>query len=807
MSKNITVISRQKLDEGATNMDDHVLRVLEYDKIIRMLSRHTVTVLGREIAETTIPKTDLQTVMQELEETDEGATVYRVKGVIPFGGIHDIRPALGRSKIGAMLQPDELLGIAETIQSGRRLKRFLQQTTENHPIPRLVGYAEELAGLKELEEEIRRCVDDQGEIVDDASESLRHIRSEIRTLQNRLREKLDGILRAPQYQKMLQEPIITLRNDRHCVPIKAEYRGAFPGIVHDASASGATLFVEPAIVVQISNQIREKQVEEQREIERILHQLSALVADKTDELSHNVTILAHLDFVFAKAKLAAEMKAVRPKIVDDGQIYLKKARHPLLKRETAVPISVPLGSDYNLLVITGPNTGGKTVTLKTIGLLTLMAMAGLFVPAEEGTQISVFDRVCADIGDEQSIEQNLSTFSSHMRHIVRILETADARSLVLLDELGAGTDPTEGAALAMAILDFLYKKGVRTVATTHYSELKAYAYTHEGAMNASVEFDVQSLRPTYRLLVGVPGRSNAFSIARRLGLREDIIEMAQGKLTREDTKVEDLIRQLEVAKAQAERDEKEAAAFKREVEVLQNQLREEQQRWEQERERLFAKAEEEARQIVKKAQREAQTILEELRRFAKEEQASIKEHKLIELQTKLRQATPDRIRPLQPKARVANSTAQKSLRPGDTVMFLPLGQKAQVVEVQGQDLVIQIGAMKSKATIEQVEYLGSSSSPSETRNVGMLKRATQTVSLELDIRGLTVDEAIPKIDKYLDDAVMNRYTQVHIIHGKGTGALRTGVRSYLKQHPHVASFRFGTYHEGGDGVSVVELKS
>jgi DNA mismatch repair protein MutS2 len=788
-------------------MNEHVLRVLEYDKIIDQLVRFTASQLGREIAKQLVPVSDYETVMQQMTETDEAATVYRVKGLIPLEGIHDIRQMVKRAEIGGMLQASELVEIADTIQRGRRFKRFIGQTAEDHSIPALLQYTDEIAELKELEDDIRSCVDENAEIVDDASETLRNLRSGIRTAQNRLKDKLDSILRSSQYQKMLQEPLVTQRNDRYCVPVKADYRGAFPGIVHDTSASGATLFIEPAAVVQIGNEIRELQVDERREIERILLQLSQRVAQEADELLHNVELLGHLDFVFAKAKLAAEMKAVKPKLVNSGVIQLKKARHPLLNRETAVPISVTLGTEFTLLVITGPNTGGKTVTLKTIGLLTLMAMSGLFVSADEGTQISVFDQVCADIGDEQSIEQNLSTFSSHMTNIVRILEKVNDHSLVLLDELGAGTDPTEGAALAMSILDFLYKKGVRTVATTHYSELKEYAYSHQGAMNASVEFDVKSLRPTYRLLVGVPGRSNAFAIARRLGLRDDIIEMAKSKLNSEDTKVEDLIRQLEVAKLQAERDEKAAAALKREAEELRNQLFEEQNKWRNERDQLLIKAQEEAKKAVKKAQSEAQAILEELRKTAKEEHATIKEHKLIELQTKLRNATPELVKPIQPKVRVANSTAQKQIRPGDTVMFLTLGQKAQVVDVDGKELTIQIGSMKTKAKLSQVEFLGSGSNQTEKRNLGMMKRATQSVSLELDIRGLTVDDAIPKIDKYLDDAVINSFPRVHIIHGKGTGALRTGVRDYLRHHPHVASFRYGTYHEGGDGVSVVELKS
>ncbi|UOF92699.1 endonuclease MutS2 [Fodinisporobacter ferrooxydans] len=785
-------------------MNDHVLRTLEYNKVLEHVIKQTTNAVGKELAQSIKPVTDLVQIQKWLQETEEAATLYRIKGTIPLGGIHDVRNCVKRVRVGGRLTIEELLQVADTIGNGRRLKRLIRKSAEEAEIPLLLEFADSMYDLKDLEDEIRRCIDENGTVNNDASTTLRNIRYEIQEKQGRMKDKLDEILRSPHYQKMLQDPIVTLRNERYCIPVKADYRGAFPGIIHDQSASGATYFIEPAAIVQMNNQLREKILEEQREIERILQQLSNRMAMEADEVSKNLETLGYLDCVFAKAKVAHQMRAIQPKLVDTGQIVLKKARHPLLNQESAVPISLHFGDDYTLLVITGPNTGGKTVTLKTIGLLTLMAMSGLFVPADDGTQISIFHHVFADIGDEQSIEQNLSTFSSHMSNIVRILNQVDQKSLVLLDELGAGTDPTEGAALAMSILDRLYQQGVRTVATTHYSELKAYAYGHEGAMNASVEFDVESLRPTYRLLIGIPGRSNAFAIAKRLGLHEDIIELAKSKLTQEDTKVEDLIRQLEVARLHAERDEQASAILKRETEQLRKQLDSERQSWYQERDALLQKAQDEAHRAVKRAQQEAQSILQELRDVAKQEHANIKEHRLIELQTRLKQASPELVK--QPRIRVSKSNAKKTVKPGDTVMFLSLGQKAQVVEVSGKDITIQIGAMKTKTTLDQVELLGSASGSQEKRNLGMMKRSTLMVGMELDIRGRIVDDAVAEIDKYLDNAVMNGYPRVSIIHGKGTGALRTGVREFLRHHPHVSSFRYGSYNEGGDGVSIVELK-
>ncbi|GIM47179.1 endonuclease MutS2 [Collibacillus ludicampi] len=785
-------------------MNERVLRILEFDKIKHRLMQHASTTMGREKAEALKPSSHFEEVQTWQQATEEGRTVYRLKGLIPLGGIRDIREAVKRASIGASLNAKELLDIADTVMAGRRLKKFLFTIDEEYDqgVPILTGYAAMISDLKELEDEIRECIDQNGEIVDHASPDLRRIRSELRDAHARVKEKLESMIRSSFYQKMLQEPIITIRNDRYCIPVKAEYRGTFGGIVHDQSASGATLFIEPEEVVAINNRVQELEIKEQREIERILAKLSASVGKYTEELQAGLEALAEIDFIHAKAVLANEMRAAKPILNAQGKIRLKHARHPLLDPETAVPIDVRLGDDFSLLVITGPNTGGKTVTLKTVGLLTLMAMSGLQIPALDGSELSVFDKVFADIGDEQSIEQNLSTFSSHMTNIIDILEQVDFRSLVLFDELGAGTDPTEGAALAMAILDFLVSRGAKTIATTHYSELKAYAYNNEEAINASMEFDVESLRPTYRLLIGVPGRSNAFAISERLGLRQDVIERAKTKLNAEDVQVDDLIRQLEKNQLIAEKERREAERLRRELEEERAKFEAEREKFLQQRERIIELAEEKARTVISKAEREAAEILEELRRMRREAELSYKEHELIELKKKLENAAPTR----RERRRLRKASAAKEIHPGDTVVVLTFNQKGTVLEVNERDVLVQIGAMKTK--VKKDDLQPTDQPKQETRPV--VTRSHQTaptrVQMDLDLRGETVEEAILEIDKFLDNAVLHGFSEVSIIHGKGTGALRAGVQQFLRKHPQVKSFRPGVHGEGGTGVTIVTLK-
>lgn len=780
-------------------MNQRVLRVLEYHKVIDKLMHHSSTMLGKELAAQLVPLTDKALVQQTLAETEEGRIVYRIKGLIPFGGIRDIRKSVKRAAVGGMLDAAELLDVADTVMAGRRLRKFLFDISEQHPIPTLHSLAEQLFELRELEEEIRSCIDDHANVADQASPELKTIRNSIQLTQARIRERLDSMIRRPENQKMMQEAIVTIRNDRYCLPVKAEYRSVFGGIIHDQSSSGATLFIEPSVIVQLNNDLREWEVKEQHEINRILTQLTAQVGQASDVLIDGLHALAKIDFIFAKVGLANEMKAVFPHVNDEGKIRLRKAVHPLLDRSFAVPIDVRLGDDYILLLITGPNTGGKTVTLKTIGLHVLMAMSGLHIPADEGSEISVFDQVFADIGDEQSIEQSLSTFSGHMTHLIEILEQVDFRSLVLLDELGAGTDPTEGAALAQAILEFLRERGVKTVATTHYSELKAYAYSVEGAINASVEFDVESLRPTYRLLIGVPGRSNAFAISERLGLRKEIIEDAKSRMATENVHMDDLIRQLEINQLAAERDRREAEDMRKELETLRVELEREREQFWQERDRLMERAEEEAREVVRRSEREAQTIVQKLRKIREEEQANFKEHQLIELRKKLENAAPTRR-----ETRVQRKTAQrKEIHTGDSVQVLTLNQKGTVLEIGNKEAVVQVGSMKMKVKLANLDKI--EEKKQETRGM-VTRKSDQPIALELDLRGTTIEEATYEIDRYLDNAIMAGLSQVSIIHGKGTGVLRTGVQEFLRKHPQVRSFRGGEHGEGGSGATIVTLR-
>ncbi len=783
-------------------MNERVLRVLEYHKVRDHVVRLASSSLGKARAQELVPSSDLAEVEAWQRSTAEGVTVYRLRGLIPLGGIHDNRSAIRRAALGGILAAAEMLDMADTIMAGRRLKKFLQDTNDEESIPELMKLAESVPELKQLEDEIRAVVDDNGAVRDTASAELRRIRVEMRTQQARVKEKLESIIRQPTYQKMLQDPIITQRNDRYCVPVKVEYRGSFDGIVHDQSASGSTLFIEPAAVVRLANALRELEIKEEREIQKILQQLSAQVGQHANELQDGQEALAELDFIFAKTAYARKLRAVRPLFNDQGIVNVKRARHPLIDPNVVVPSDLRLGEDFILLVITGPNTGGKTVTLKTLGLLTLMGMSGLHIPADEESMLSTFDEVYADIGDEQSIEQSLSTFSSHMTNIVTILEQVDFRSLVLFDELGAGTDPTEGAALAMSILDFLKERGVRTVATTHYSELKAYAYNEPDAINASVEFDVQSLRPTYRLLIGVPGRSNAFAISERLGLRRAIIDHAKSRLTTEEVAVDELIRKLEQNQHVAAQEREKAETLRRELEMLMDEFEQEKQQYYSQKDRMMERAEEEARKAVRKAEQEAAEIVEELRRIAAQERGQIKEHRLIELRKELESKTPKLKREAkQPKAKPAD----RPLQAGDHVAIVHLGQKGHILEIKGNQVLVQIGMIKTKLKKEQLELLPPEQEP--TRTIASRKKIeTKLVSLELDLRGANVEEGILAIDKRIDDSLLAGLSTIHVIHGKGTGALRAGVQEYLRTHRQVKSYRYGVEGEGGNGVTVVTLR-
>lgn len=788
-------------------MDQKILRTMEYRKIIDKLYKYCQTPLGKLAAEQLHPVSELEEVKRLLQGTDEAFKVDRLKGSPPFGGIVDITPAAKRARIGGTLNPHELFGVATTLEGARRIRRYISAIHDEEPIELLFTLSDALSEQKSLEEAIKRCINDSAEVLDSASAELAQIRRELRGGEVRIREKLDAMIRSSSISKMLQDQLITIRGDRFVIPVKAEYRAHFGGIVHDQSGSGATLFIEPESIVAMNNKLRETRLREEREIEVILQKLTALVGDQTELLLYDSDILAQLDFLFAKARLAREMKAAMPRMNDRGFLKLKKGRHPLIPADQVVPIDVELGNEYTSIIVTGPNTGGKTVTLKTIGLLSLMAMSGLFVPAEDGVQLCVFDAIYADIGDEQSIEQSLSTFSSHMTNIISILNVMTPKSLVLLDEVGAGTDPAEGSALAIAILEHIHSLGSRMVATTHYSELKAYAYERKGVINASMEFDVNTLSPTYRLLVGVPGRSNAFAIASRLGLQDDILDFARGEVKEEDLRVENMIASLEENRLGAEQERETAAKLRSELEVLRSRHEAELQKLEEQRDRRLDKAKEEASAIIAKARNEAEEIIRDLRKLAQEEGASVKEHKLIAARKQLDEAEPQRRKKVGAKPKAVK--AARSIGPGDEVMVYSLNQRGIVVELAGgKEAVVQLGIMKMKVRLDDLELIGSApeSKPAGRTLANVKRTRDEHVRSELDLRGANLEEALIEVDRFIDEAYLGNLGQINIIHGKGTGILRTGISDYLRKHKHVKSYRLGNYGEGGTGVTVAELK-
>jgi DNA mismatch repair protein MutS2 len=781
---------------------ERVLRVLEYNKIIDGVRKHASSQLGIQKIEHLAPSFDIREVNRWHEETDEGAKVLRLKGHVPLGGIHDIRASLKRSEIGGLLNAAELLEIADTILGGRRIRSFVEKMGEDDiELPLLSGFVSQLAPEKELETNIKTRISDDGNILDSASDKLRVIRGKLRSYESKVREKLEHITRSSHYQKMLSDAIVTIRNDRYVIPVKQEYRGSLGGMVHDQSASGATLFIEPQAVVNLNNELKEARVKEKQEIERILAELSAETAQSAEILYTNVDVLADIDFIFAKAQYGKNMKASKPKLNTNGVLSVKKARHPLIPASEVVPIDVDLGDPDTSLIITGPNTGGKTVTLKTLGLLTLMAQSGLQIPAEDGSTMAVFQSIYADIGDEQSIEQNLSTFSSHMTNIIEILKQVDSQSLVLFDELGAGTDPQEGAALAISILDNVHDLGARVVATTHYSELKAYAYEREGILNASVEFDVETLSPTYRLLIGIPGRSNAFEISKRLGLGAELIDAAKKQISSETNKVDKMIASLEENQKRANDEREEAESIRREAAQLHYDLEKKIKTLETERGRILEKAEKQAKEEVTKAKQKAESIIQELRERQKKH-GSVKEHHFIDAKRKLEEAEPSFKRKEKP---ALDRSEKKVYEPGAEVKVMSFNQKGHIVEkLDGGEYLVQLGIMKMNVKADDLKPL-KSEPKREPKTIVSVKGSGSHLKTELDLRGKRYEEAMNEVEKYLDDALLAGYPQVSVIHGKGTGALRKGVANLLKAHPNVKSTRMGESGEGGSGVTVVQL--
>lgn len=785
---------------------DRALKTLEYDKVRQQVASYCTSSIGKSAIEELVPQTDFAKVVQLLEEMDEGLSILRVKGNVPMGGIFDVRPSARRAQIGGMLAAVELMEISSTIRASRILRNFIEdlEADEVIDIPHFISKKEAMPVLTGLQHEINNCIDDNGAVLDSASQTLRSIRQSLRAEEGKVRSKLESLIRGSNAAKMLSDTLVTIRNDRFVIPVKQEYRHHYGGIVHDQSSSGQTLFIEPDSVVQANNEIHRLKMKEQAEIERILLALSAMVQEVASDLFNLVKVLGDIDVILAKGKYGQANKCTMPKMNQDGYIRLIRARHPLLPIDSAIPNDIEFGKDITAIVITGPNTGGKTVTLKTVGLCTLMAQAGLPVPALDGSELAVFEQLFADIGDEQSIEQSLSTFSSHMVNIVDILQKFDHESLVLFDELGAGTDPQEGAALAISILDEVHGRGARVMATTHYPELKAYGYNRPGVANASVEFDIETLSPTYRLLIGVPGRSNAFEISSRLGLPESIIDRAKGFTGTDRHEVESMIASLEETRRQSEDDAERSHALLLESERLRKELQDKLQAYEERKEALDKKAKEKARKIVDEAKREAEAIIAELREMRKNADQVVKEHELIEARKRLEEATPLEDNKVLKKAAQVKARAQ-NLVVGDEVKVLSYGQRGTLLEkVSNTEWVVQMGILKMKISDSDLEYIKPEKEP-VLRTAGVKNRNSH-VKLELDLRGERYEDAILRTEKYIDDALLSNYGRVSIIHGVGTGALRQGIQSYLKKHKRVKSFRFGEAGEGGLGVTVVELK-
>ncbi|WP_304509012.1 endonuclease MutS2 [Anaerotignum sp.] len=789
-------------------MNKKVLRTLEYDKIIEKLAGLAVSPMAKERSRELHPATTMSDIALWQQETSEATGMILRKGTPSFGGFREIRPQLKRASMAGVLSISELMGIGEFLYVCRKIKNYGKHENKTESYERMDEYFELLAPLPSLENEISRCILSETEISDDASSELRNIRKEIKASNEKVRDHLNGVISSSAYRNMLQDFVITIRNDRYCVPVKSEYRNSFPGMIHDQSNTGATLFMEPLSVIQLNNKIKELQAKEKDEIRKILVELSSLVTENTLILEADLELLTQMDFIFAKGALSISMGGTQPLFNTRGYINIQKARHPLLDEKAVVPINIYLGKDFTTLLITGPNTGGKTVAIKTLGLFTLMGQAGLHIPAFDHSQLAIFDNVFADIGDEQSIEQSLSTFSAHMTNIVRIMEEVTDDSLVLFDELGAGTDPTEGAALAIAIIQALKERKIRTAVTTHYSELKVYALSTEGVENACCEFDVETLRPTYRLLIGIPGKSNAFAISKRLGLQEYVLESAREFISQDEARFEDVITDLEISKKSVVFEQERAEQYRKEAESLKLEVERQKEKTREQKEKILQKAREEAKLIYAQAKEEADSIIKEMNRQAKEKgnQQKLNENR-AKLKEKLSSVQEDFLKSKKVKP---NHKVPEKLQAGDRVYVISFDQNGEVISPpdKNKEVMVQMGIMKAKIPLAEL-MMDDTPRPMEKkqRQAPKAKVAkSQFISAEIDCRGQLVDEALANIDKYIDDAYLSGLKQIVIIHGKGTGALRAGVQSYLRTNSHVKSQRPGVYGEGEAGVTVVELK-
>ena len=791
-------------------MNKKALKVLEYYKIIDMLKERASSSLGKKLADELEPSNSFEEVEHWQKETSEAQSLILKSGNIPLGGIHDARHLVRRAGMGSSLDPGHLLVVCDTLRAARRMKSFIEKREGSEEYPILTSLAQNLSVFRDIEEEIENSIISEHEISDSASPQLRSIRRRIVQKNEAIRSKLHAIITSASHQKYLQDAIVTIRGDRFVVPVKHEYKSNMPGIVHDQSSSGATLFIEPMSVVNMNNELRELRISEKDEIERILRELSAKVGEIEEEIGVNLDTLAQIDFIFAKGKLSVGMRAIEPSLSKDMKLRIKNARHPLIPSNQVVPINIWLGENFTTLVITGPNTGGKTVTLKTVGLFSLMNQSGLHIPADYGTSMCVFEDIFADIGDEQSIEQSLSTFSSHMTNIVEITKNVTRNSLALFDELGAGTDPVEGAALAMSILDDLYKLGVRTIATTHYSELKQYALTKPGVENASVEFDVKTLSPTYRLLIGVPGKSNAFEISKKLGLDDYIIDNAKEFISSENIEFEELLQDIETKRQRAQEDSQRALMDKQEAQRLRKELEEKREKVASQRDKIVSEAKREAQNILKKAKAEADEIVKKLRQLEKTGYSSEMGKKVEKLRHDMKKSmgsldeSVDKL--ILPKAAKKEI---KGLKEGEEVEVITLGQKGSVISAdeKKKEALVQIGIMKMNLPYASLQRIKKEESQKKHSGAGkIMKSKSQSVKMEIDLRGMNLEEAMYEVDKYLDDAYIAGLEKVTIIHGIGTGVLKSGIKQMLKKHSHVKSARDGGYGEGGAGVTVVHLK-
>ncbi|MGN1193185.1 MAG: endonuclease MutS2 [Dorea sp.] len=791
-------------------MNKKTLIKLEYNKIIELLTEQASSFGGKERCRRLKPMTELSEIQTAQEQTAAAFTRIVKKGRPSFGGCNPVNDSLRRLEVGAALGSGELLRICRLLETAGRVKTYGRHETTEENEDCLDSFFQQLEPLTLLSTEIRRCIIEEDEISDDASSTLRQIRRSMSQINDKVHSTLSSMVNGS-LRTYLQDPIITMRGDRYCIPVKSEYRSQVSGLIHDQSATGSTLFIEPMAVVKLNNDLKELYAKEQEEIQIILARLSADAAEYTESIRLDYQILTELDFIFSRGCLALDMNASMPVFNTEGRIHIREGRHPLLDKKKVVPITVTLGDTFDLLIITGPNTGGKTVSLKTVGLFTLMGQAGLHIPALDRSELAVFEEVYADIGDEQSIEQSLSTFSSHLTNIVSFLKHVNEHSLVLFDELGAGTDPTEGAALAIAILNHLHQRGIRTMATTHYSELKVYALSTPGVENACCEFDVETLRPTYHLLIGIPGKSNAFAIAGKLGLPDYIIEEAKTHLTEQDESFEDLLTDLEASKRTIQKEQEEISAYKRELARLEEETRKKREKLEEQKERILREANEKAHAILADAKETADETMRNFHKFGKENISAAEMEKERERLRKKMEATRSSLQMETAKPKKQHKASD--FKPGESVKVLSMnltGTVTSLPDAKG-NLTVQMGILRSQVHISDLEIIEEKPAYSavKTRQTGKGKvkmSKSLSVSPEINLLGKTVDEAIAELDKYLDDAYLAHLSSVRIVHGKGTGALRSGIHQYLRRQKHVKSFRLGAFGEGDSGVTIAEIK-